>query len=87
MSDTVQLSRRSLLQATATGGAGLALAAAFPAWAQPLSAGLVADLPSLSGEEIALTIGAHPLGCRFGAPAPKRPTPSGRDSLRLASPI
>ncbi|WP_163451881.1 multicopper oxidase domain-containing protein, partial [Escherichia coli] len=38
------------------GAGGLALAAWMPAWAQSVSAGLAPDLPTVSGEEIALRI-------------------------------
>ncbi len=51
------LGRRALLRAAALSGAGLGLAQALPAWAQPLSAGLVRPLPTVSGSDIALTIG------------------------------
>ena len=51
------LGRRALLRAAAVSGAGLGLAQALPAWAQPLSKGLVRPLPTVSGSDIALTIG------------------------------
>lgn len=51
------LGRRALLRAAALSGAGFGLAQALPAWAQPLSKGLVRPLPTVSGNEIALTIG------------------------------
>ncbi len=51
------LGRRALLRAAAVSGAGFGLAQALPAWAQPLSKGLVRPLPTLSGNDIALTIG------------------------------
>ncbi|WP_324262297.1 copper resistance system multicopper oxidase [Altererythrobacter sp. H2] len=51
------LGRRALLRAAAISGAGFGLAQALPAWAQPLSKGLVRPLPTVSGNEIALTIG------------------------------
>lgn len=51
------LGRRALLRAAAVSGAGFGLAQALPAWAQPLSKGLVRPLPTVSGNEIALTIG------------------------------
>lgn len=37
-------------------GGGLALAAYFPAWAQPVSGGIAAGLPEVSGEDITLRI-------------------------------
>ena len=49
--------RRALLRAGAASGAGLGLAQALPAWAQPLSKGLVRPLPTMGGNDIALTIG------------------------------
>lgn len=51
------LGRRALLRAAAVSGAGFGLAQALPAWAQPLSKGLVRPLPTVSGNDIALTIG------------------------------
>lgn len=49
--------RRALLRAAAASGAGLGLANALPAWAQPISKGLTRPLPTVSGHDIALTIG------------------------------
>ena len=51
------LGRRALLRAAAASGAGLGLAHALPAWAQPLSKGLVRPLPTVAGNDISLTIG------------------------------
>jgi CopA family copper-resistance protein len=51
------LGRRALLRAAAVSGAGFGLAQALPAWAQPLSKGLVRPLPTVSGNDIFLTIG------------------------------
>ncbi len=51
------LGRRALLRAAAASGAGLGLAHALPAWAQPVSKGLVRPLPTLSGSDISLAIG------------------------------
>jgi CopA family copper-resistance protein len=51
------VSRREILKRAAVGG-GLSLLPWLPAWAQPLSSGLAAPLPSLSGTDIALRI-AH----------------------------
>ncbi|OYX88330.1 MAG: copper-binding protein, partial [Xanthobacter sp. 35-67-6] len=47
--------RQILIGAGATGG-GIALSACWPTWAQPVSAGVAASLPALSGVEIALRI-------------------------------
>lgn len=57
MLDQLALERRQFLRAAALGGAGVGLASAMPAWAQPLSPGLVRPLPTVSGTDIALTIG------------------------------
>ena len=57
MFDKLPLERRQFLRAAALGGAGAGLASAMPAWAQPTSAGLVRPLPTVSGSEIALSIG------------------------------
>ena len=51
------LKRRDFLRAAALGGAGLGLSRIYPAWAQPLSPGLVPAIPTVSGSDIALTIG------------------------------
>jgi CopA family copper-resistance protein len=52
------LDRRNLLRGAALTGGGLALAPLFPAWAQPVSRGIVTALPTVSGQDIALRI-AH----------------------------
>jgi CopA family copper-resistance protein len=57
---TMDKGRRAFLRAAATGGAGLALARAFPGWAQPVSAGIARPLPVVAGDEITLTV-AHRL--------------------------
>ena len=57
MLDKLELPRRQFLRAAALGGAGASLAAAMPAWAQQLSQGLARPLPTVSGTDIALTIG------------------------------
>lgn len=51
------LGRRALLRAAAVSGTGFSLAQALPAWAQPLSKGLVRPMPTVSGNEISLAIG------------------------------
>ncbi|GLS98994.1 copper oxidase [Sphingobium jiangsuense] len=53
---TASIDRRTLLRGTAALGGTAALAAWFPAWAQPVSQGLVRPLPTVSGEDITLTI-------------------------------
>ncbi|MBM0169760.1 copper resistance system multicopper oxidase [Altererythrobacter sp. C41] len=62
------IDRRSLLRAGAVGGAGLACSSLFPAWAQTGSPGLIPQMPTLSGEDIRLTIGHSPfaVGGRTG---------------------
>ena len=57
MLDKLALRRRDFLRAAAVGGAGAGLAGITPAWAQRLSPGLVRPLPTVSGNDIALTIG------------------------------
>jgi CopA family copper-resistance protein len=61
MSDTID--RRALLR----GSLALGGAAAFPAWAQQVSAGIVRPLPTVSGEDIRLRI-AHQLMTIDGRP-------------------
>lgn len=53
---TPVLDRRQLLRGAALVGGGLALSAYMPAWAQPVSGGIVKPLATLSGAEIALAI-------------------------------
>ncbi|WP_428680680.1 copper resistance system multicopper oxidase [Sphingopyxis sp.] len=52
----MQIDRRRFIGAAAGGGAAAALAAWLPAWAQPVSTGLKARLPTVSGEDITLRI-------------------------------
>ncbi|WAC22815.1 copper resistance system multicopper oxidase [Blastomonas sp. SL216] len=54
----LSLDRRTLLRAAGLGGAGAALAGAFPAWARSGTTGLAEPLPQVSGEDIRLKI-AH----------------------------
>ena len=62
------LNRRSLLRGVAAGGGLMALQSALPAWAQTGSPGLRADLPTLTGPNIDLTVGHSPftVGGRTG---------------------
>ena len=53
---TTTLNRRALIRGGATLGGGVALSSFFPAWAQPVSAGIVAPLPVVSGNDITLRI-------------------------------
>ena len=55
-----QLDRRTLLRAGALGAAGLGLTHLFPAWAQSGSAGIGPAMPTLTGEDIAITIAHQP---------------------------
>lgn len=50
------LDRRQLLRGSALLGGGLAVSAFLPAWAQPVSSGVAPRLPTLTGEDITLTI-------------------------------
>ena len=56
----MKFDRRALLGGAAAGGGLWALQALLPAWAQTDSAGLTADLPTLTGPDIGLTIGRTP---------------------------
>ncbi len=77
---TPVLDRRALLRGSAALGGTAALAAWFPAWAQPVSAGIVAPLPTVSGEDIHLKIAEqmmtidgrmmHAIGINGTVPAP-----------------
>ena len=57
MLDSLNLERRSFLCAAGLAGAGAASGNVMPAWAQSVSAGMVAPLLSVSGSDIALSIG------------------------------
>jgi len=57
----MQIDRRRFIGRAAGGGAAAALAAWFPAWAQPVSPGLAAQLPTVSGEDITLRIARQTL--------------------------
>ena len=50
------LTRRDLIRGATLAGGGLAFSAWMPAWAQPVSAGIVKPLPTVSGNDIALKI-------------------------------
>jgi CopA family copper-resistance protein len=62
------LSRRNVLAGGAAFGGLAALSPLFPAWAQTGSAGIRPDMPTLSGEDLRLTIGHMPftVGGRTG---------------------
>ena len=77
---TSTIDRRQLLRGAALAGGGLAMAPWFPAWAQPVSAGIVRPLPTVSGEDIRLRIAhqmmtidgreSHAIGINGTVPAP-----------------
>lgn len=50
------IDRRQVLRGAAVASGTLALSAYMPAWAQPVSRGIVKPLPTVSGSDIALTI-------------------------------
>lgn len=50
------LDRRALLRGSALAGGTAALAGWFPAWAQPVSAGIIAPLPTVTGPKVSLRI-------------------------------
>lgn len=74
------VNRRKLLRGAALASGGAALAAHMPAWAQPVSAGIVKPLPTVSGEDITLRVAhqmmtvdgkrSHAIGINGTVPAP-----------------
>lgn len=68
MTNGSMLDRRTFLAGAAALGGAAALAPLLPAWAQSGTAGLKPDMPTLSGETIALRIGHSPftVGDRTG---------------------
>ncbi|QXQ06908.1 copper resistance system multicopper oxidase [Sphingosinicellaceae bacterium] len=74
------LDRRQLLRGAAVAGGGLALVSWMPAWAQTVSRGIAAPLPTVSGQDIALTIArqtmmidgheSHAIGLNGTVPGP-----------------
>ena len=52
----LQLGRRDVLRGAIAAGGTAALAPWFPSWAQPVSEGIVALLPTVMGPDVALTI-------------------------------
>ncbi len=57
MLDSLTLERRSFLRAAGLAGAGAAFGKVMPAWAQSVSPGITTPLPTVSGSDIALSIG------------------------------
>lgn len=74
------IDRRTLLHGVGALGGTAALASIFPAWAKPVSAGIVRPLPQLSGHDIRLRIAhqmmnidgqeSHAIGINGTVPAP-----------------
>ena len=58
MTSQIALKRRDFLRAAGLGAASATLPGIFPAWAQPVSAGLSSPLPTLDGRDIALSVGS-----------------------------
>ncbi len=56
----MKLDRRAMLRGAVVGGGVLSLQGLLPAWAQTGSPGLRSDLPTLTGPDIALTVGETP---------------------------
>ncbi|MBA4308315.1 MAG: copper resistance system multicopper oxidase [Sphingopyxis sp.] len=52
----MHINRRHFVSGTVGSGAALAMAGWMPAWAQPVSSGIVAPLPTVSGTDISLRI-------------------------------
>ena len=57
MLDSVTVERRGFLRAADLVGLGAIAGKALPAWAQPVSSGIVRQRPTVSGNDIALPIG------------------------------
>jgi len=68
MHNKFAIDRRMLLRGAALGGFGLGLSGLFPAWAQTGSAGTGPAMPTLTGEDIRLSVGHSPftVGGRTG---------------------
>ena len=74
------LDRRQLLRGAAAAGGSLAFASYMPAWAQPVSGGIVRPLPTVAGPNIDLTIASmmimidgreeHAIGINGTVPGP-----------------
>lgn len=52
----MNIDRRRFIGAAAAGGTTAAFAGWFPAWAQPVSTGITAPIPTVSGTDISLRI-------------------------------
>ena len=74
------IDRRRLMRGAGLAGAGAAMAAWLPAWAQGVSAGIARPLPTVSGDDITLKVGhtmmtidgrtTHAIGINGTVPAP-----------------
>ncbi|KQM67982.1 copper-binding protein [Sphingomonas sp. Leaf17] len=72
--------RRQVLRGASLAGGSVALSAYMPAWAQPVSAGIVRPLPTVSGDDIRLRVAhqmmmidgrpSHAIGINGTVPAP-----------------
>ena len=77
---SLSIDRRGLFRGSVALGGSAALSAWLPAWAQPVSAGIVRPLPTVSGEDIRLRIAhqmmtidgrpSHAIGINGTVPAP-----------------
>ena len=79
------LDRRHFMRGAALAGGGLAFSAWLPAWAQTVSPGMRPTLPTVSGEDITLTIGRQTVmidGRRFKAIGVNGTTPAPLIRLR-----
>src|SRR3546814_20653174 len=79
------LDRRDFLRGVGLAGGTAAFAAWMPAWAQPVSAGLTAAIPTVSGSDISLRIARQSMiidGRRFPAIGIKGTVPAPRVRLR-----
>src|SRR3546814_20523499 len=77
--DFTNLDRRGLLRGIGFAGGTAAFAAWMPAWAQPVSQGLAAPLPTVSGTDITLRIAHHTMvidGRRSAAIGVNGPVPA-----------
>src|SRR3546814_20685923 len=76
MRNPYSFDRRTFLARAATFGSAAAFTPLLPAWAQSGAHGLRPDMPTLSGEDIALSIGHSPLtvGVRPGRAVPTNGT-------------
>ena len=77
---SLALNRRSFIRGASLAGGVLAATSWLPAWAQPVSAGIISPIPTLAGEDISLRIAhqmmmidgrqSHAIGINGTVPAP-----------------